>query len=150
MHLSKHAKTVRMSVNIIMPLFCTANSVWSYALGDRGCKMLQNTFMLFLLFFFFTEVTHTYITEVGNHCFRYWLLVCKVLSHNQNQCQFIVRSQSVTASGIWIKIQKVCCENTFKNVCKMLVILFSPYCVNECSIFQSETICPYKSYVMLC
>ena len=80
------------------------------------------------------RVLHIYVTNVGHHWFRYWLVTCLAPSHYLNQCWNIAnctRSNKLhwnLNQNSYIFIQ----ENAFENViCKMAAILSRPYCVNS-------------------
>ena len=124
MHLNKYTTNCKnvCKYNPVFVLYCKFSMIICF--GWQGMQgAMKYIYGVSSIFFHWSG---TYIIEVGSHCFRYWLLVYKVPSHNQNQCQFIVRSLSINVSGIWIKIQKVCCENAFKMFVKCWSFCSSP------------------------
>ena len=50
-----------------------------------------------------SRVTHTCVSKLGHHCFRWWLVACSTPSHHLNQC-WIIGSLGTNLSEILFEI----------------------------------------------
>ena len=73
------------------------------------------------------------VSELGQHWFRYWLVVCSALSHYLNQCWLIVNwALGNKLQGIRIEIQNF---SFTKMRLKVSFAKWQPFCPGEMSYF---------------